>query len=89
MGRLASWLGTRRVVPVQRAETRAGAIDGLNLFFGALLGANLGTLDHIRLVEYVQLIVLLAGTVVTVRMVSSLTIEYLPRRDGPTAPTLP
>ena len=50
---------------------KAGAIDGLNLFFGALLGANLGTLDRLRLVEYVQLAILLAGTVMAVRMVSS------------------
>ncbi len=50
---------------------KAGAIDGLNLFFGALLGANLGTLDRLRLVEYVQLAILLAGTVMAVRMVST------------------
>lgn len=53
------------------ARGKAGAIDGLNLFFGALLGANLGTLDRLRLVEYVQLAVLLAGTVMAVRMVST------------------
>jgi uncharacterized membrane protein len=53
------------------ARGKEGAIDGLNLFFGALLGANLGTLDRLRLVEYVQLAVLLAGTVMAVRMVST------------------
>jgi hypothetical protein len=53
------------------AAGKAGAVDGLNLFFGALLGANLGTLDRLRLVEYVQLAVLLAGTVMAVRMVST------------------
>jgi len=50
---------------------KAGALDGLNLFFGALLGANLGTLDPLALDEYVKLVILLAGTVVTLRMVST------------------
>ena len=50
---------------------KAGTLDGLNLFFGALLGANLGTLDHMALYDYVQLIMILAGTVVTVRMIST------------------
>jgi hypothetical protein len=50
---------------------KAGALDGLNLFFGALLGANLGTLDPLALEEYVKLVILLAGTVVTLRMVST------------------
>jgi predicted membrane channel-forming protein YqfA (hemolysin III family) len=53
------------------AGGKAGAVDGLNLFFGALLGANLGTLDRLRLVDYIQLTVILAGTVMTVRMVST------------------
>jgi hypothetical protein len=50
---------------------KVGAIDGLNLFFGALLGANLGTLDRLPIGEYVKLIVLLAGTVMALRMVST------------------
>jgi hypothetical protein len=50
---------------------KAGAIDGLNLFFGALLGANLGTLEGLALYDYVQLVVLLAGTVMALRMVST------------------
>jgi len=57
-----------------RAATRArktGAIDGLNLFFGALLGANLGTLQGLRLVHYMMMIAVLAGMVMTLRMVSS------------------
>jgi hypothetical protein len=45
-------------------------VDGLNLFFGALLGANLGTLEGLRLVSYVQLVTLLAGTVMALRVVS-------------------
>jgi hypothetical protein len=50
---------------------KAGAVDGLNLFFGALLGANLGTLDALKLVHYLQMIGVLAGTVMVLRMVST------------------
>jgi hypothetical protein len=50
---------------------KAGTIDGLNLFFGALLGANLGTLQGLALPAYVQLIILLAGTVVVLRLLST------------------
>ena len=45
-----------------------GATDGLNLFFGALLGANLGTITGLKLVTYVQLIVLLVSTVMALRI---------------------
>ena len=50
---------------------KEGATDGLNLFFGALLGANLGTLDAMRLVDYIQLTTLLAATVMALRMVAT------------------
>jgi hypothetical protein len=53
------------------AGGKAGAIDGLNLFFGALLGANLGSMQHMHLFDYGQLIVLLAGTVMVLRMLST------------------
>ena len=53
------------------AGGKAGAIDGLNLFFGALLGASLGTMQGLELVEYVKLVVLLAGTVMVLRMLST------------------
>ena len=56
---------------VQTQRERRGGIDGVNLFFGALLGANLGTLEQLPLYDYVKLIVLLAGTVVGLRMVST------------------
>lgn len=68
---VGSWRGSLPRLPSPRPAAREGAVDGLNLFFGALLGANLGTLDHIRLVEYVQLIGLLAGTVIATRMMSA------------------
>jgi hypothetical protein len=50
---------------------KAGSIDGLNLFFGALLGANLGTMQSLPIPEYVKLIILLAGTVIVLRMLST------------------
>lgn len=50
---------------------KAGTIDGLNLFFGALLGANLGTLGQMSLPAYAEMIVLLAGMVMALRMLST------------------
>ena len=50
---------------------KAGAVDGLNLFFGALLGANLGTIQGMGAFYYVVFITLLAGMVMTVRMLST------------------
>lgn len=50
---------------------KAGALDGLNLFFGALLGANLGTLDGLKVLDYAHIVVLLAFTVMVLRMVSA------------------
>jgi hypothetical protein len=43
----------------------------LNLFFGALLGANLGTMQSLVLNEYLKLVILLAGTVMVLRMIST------------------
>lgn len=50
---------------------KIGSIDGLNLFFGALLGANLGTMQTLPLLEYVELVVVLAGSVMVLRMIST------------------
>jgi hypothetical protein len=50
---------------------KAGTIDGLNLFFGALLGANLGTLNSLTLRQYIYFILILAGTVMALRMIST------------------
>ena len=52
-------------------ERRTGAIDGLNLFFGALLGANLGTLGGLKLVNYMQMIAILAAMVIALRVLSA------------------
>ena len=50
---------------------KMGSIDGLNLFFGALLGANLGTIQGMGLGDYIKMVVLLAGTVMLLRMLST------------------
>ncbi len=63
MGRNSIWTFTK--------GEKTGTIDGISLFFGALLGANLGTLGALPLYEYVKLILLLAGMVVAIRMVST------------------
>jgi hypothetical protein len=55
----------------QTESGKVGGLDGLNLFFGALLGANLGTLEKLPLYEYVKPILLLSGTVMVIRMVST------------------
>ena len=54
----------------QTKGEKLGTIDGINLFFGALLGANLGTLGTMPIGEYVKLVALLAGLVMTIRLVS-------------------
>jgi predicted membrane channel-forming protein YqfA (hemolysin III family) len=53
------------------AGGKAGSLDGMNLFFGALLGANLGTLEGVALSDYVMMILVLAGTVMTIRIIST------------------
>lgn len=55
-----------------RAEKRAN-IAGLNLFFGALLGANLGTATDLPPREYLSLILQLVAAVVAVQIVSAST----------------
>jgi len=50
---------------------KSGSVDGLNLFFGALLGANLGTMQSLALLQYGKLVVLLAGSVIVLRMIST------------------
>lgn len=61
---------TKTSLWAQTKREKLGTIDGINLFFGALLGANLGTLDAMPLSEYVKLVALLGGLVMTIRLVS-------------------
>jgi hypothetical protein len=53
-----------------RAE-KQGMVDGVGLFFGALLGTNLGSLEHLSMREYALLIGLLAGAVMSLRIFST------------------
>ena len=55
----------------QTEREKRGHVAGLGLFFGALLGANLGTLEAVPIGDYVKLIIILAGTVMTIRMMST------------------
>ena len=56
---------------LQTKGEKAGTIDGLNLFFGALLGANLGTIGRMPLGDYVELVLLLGALVMGLRIVST------------------
>jgi drug/metabolite transporter (DMT)-like permease len=53
----------------QTAKERAAGIDGIGLFFGALLGANLGSLSEMSVNDYAVIVMLLAGAVVTIQTV--------------------
>jgi hypothetical protein len=50
---------------------KQGMLDGVSLFFGALLGTNLAGLDHLSLRAYTVLIGLLAGAVMSLRIFST------------------
>jgi hypothetical protein len=53
---------------VQTRREQRSSLDGVNLFFGALIGANFGSLSGVGLVHYSLLVVLLAGAVITLRV---------------------
>lgn len=50
---------------------KRGMLDGINLFFGALLGTNLGSVTSLSMPAYGCLIFVLAGTVMSLRIFSS------------------
>ncbi len=60
----------RLFVSYTEAERRS-TLAGVNLFFGALLGAHLGTMDQLPLRDYILLVVLLAGAVTGILLVVS------------------
>ena len=60
----------RLFVSYTEAERRS-TLAGVNLFFGALLGAHLGTMDQLPLRDYILLVVLLAGAVTGIFLVVS------------------
>lgn len=55
----------------QTPREKTATVDGISLFFGALLGANLGTLDGLGLYDYGTVIFILACTVMTLRLFST------------------
>jgi hypothetical protein len=64
-------LGKMKGLWTQTPREKTATVDGINLFFGALLGANLGTLDGLALYDYGKVIFILAGTVMTLRVFST------------------
>lgn len=50
---------------------KRGMLDGISLFFGALIGTNLGSADGLSSREYLMLIVMLSGTVMSIRIFST------------------
>lgn len=63
MAKHAWWKQTRREQDSYR--------NTVNLFFGALLGANLGTLGTIEVRDYVFLIAVLLGAVMSLQLVTA------------------
>jgi hypothetical protein len=61
------WRGIVGLDEQTRAEKRA-AVDGSNLFFGALIGANLGSLDVLPIGDYLLLIVTISLIVLYIHL---------------------
>ena len=53
-----------------RAE-KQGYVNGLGLFFGALLGANMGVLTDLEPSEYLKIILMLAAVVLWIQMLGA------------------
>ena len=52
------------------AKEQRTTLASLNLFFSALLGANLGTMNEIPLSEYFKMVLLLVGAVTAILMIA-------------------
>ena len=63
MTRLRGALGAVGAVLTYSDEERRATMVGVNLFFGALMGANLGVTERLPLGDYAQLVVLLCGMI--------------------------
>ena len=59
-----------RAATSQTGREKEALVQGTNLFFGALLGVNLGTANDLPLSVYALLVLLLAGTVGTLTIFS-------------------
>lgn len=74
-----------RALIAQPENERRAAFAGVNLFFGVLLGANLGSINIIPIADYVKMVILLSGSVMALytiavstrpRLIWSLVIIY-------------
>ena len=63
----AMWRTLLGIDPQTRAEKRA-SVNGLNLFFGALIGANLGSLEDLALPDYTVIITMVCITVLYIQL---------------------
>jgi hypothetical protein len=61
------WRTLLGIDPQTRTEKRA-SVNGLNLFFGALIGANLGSLEHLALRDYTLLISMICVIVLYIQL---------------------
>ena len=61
------WRTLLGIDPQTRAEKRA-AVNGLNLFFGALIGANLGSLEYLALRDYIVIAAMVCVTVLYIQL---------------------
>ena len=61
------WRTLLGIDPQTRAEKRA-SINGLNLFFGALIGANLGSLENLALRDYTLIVTMVCVTVLYIQL---------------------
>ena len=61
------WRTLLGIDPQTRAEKRA-SINGLNLFFGALIGANLGSLEDLALRDYTVIVTMVCITVLYIQL---------------------
>jgi hypothetical protein len=63
----AMWRTLLGIDPQTRTEKRA-SVNGLNLFFGALIGANLGSLEQLALRDYTVLISIICIIVLYIQL---------------------
>lgn len=61
------WRGLLGIEDQTLAEKRA-AVNGTNLFFGALIGANLGSLERLVLEDYLLLVTMVALVVLYIQL---------------------
>ena len=58
-------------ITVYTRSEKQGMLDGVGLFFGALIGTNLAGLNDLGMAAYAALILLLAGAVMSLRIFST------------------